>query len=293
LIVKSISKFQQKLERALLSECRRLGEFGEEYCTVWQEGCSCSSIDIYLHEEIYKMKFTMTKIAAGLVLVAASMSAQAVVVQSASVTGGTFEMPGFTFSPLSFVAYGTGAADLIGYNNGSGGSNVSNTAFDPAGIVGFNFGAPVQGVYKTVNTYTANSNMGDAGSAAGTIPGGPAVTASAASFTNGAAISFDLRSFFANYNGTDFNQGSGKDAVGNLDGSFATGTLSNCSGNTCDYSIGWSSYIVGGPFDGNTGVWTMTGTAVAAVPEASTYGMMLAGLGLVGGMVARRRKLMA
>ena len=37
----------------------------------------------------------------------------------------------------------------------------------------------------------------------------------------------------------------------------------------------------------------MTGTAVAAVPEASTYGMMLAGLGLVGGMVARRRKLMS
>jgi hypothetical protein len=30
-------------------------------------------------------------------------------------------------------------------------------------------------------------------------------------------------------------------------------------------------------------------TAVAAVPEASTYGMMLAGLGLVGAMVARRR----
>jgi len=240
------------------------------------------------------MKFTMTKIAAGLVLVAASMSAQAVVVQSASVTGGTFEMPGFTVSPINYVAYGTGAADLIGYHNGSGGSTIANTAFDPAGTVAFYFGAGVPGsTAKTVNTYTASSNMGDTGSAAGTIPGGPAVTASATSFANGATISFDLRSFFANYNGTDFNQGSGKDAVGNLDGSFATGTLSNCSGNTCDYSIGWSSYIVGGPFDGNTGVWTMTGTAVAAVPEASTYGMMLAGLGLVGGMVARRRKLMS
>jgi len=33
----------------------------------------------------------------------------------------------------------------------------------------------------------------------------------------------------------------------------------------------------------------LTGTTVAAVPEASTYGMMLAGLGLVGFMASRRR----
>lgn len=44
-------------------------------------------------------------------------------------------------------------------------------------------------------------------------------------------------------------------------------------------------------FAGFTAQWRYEGT-VAAVPEASTYGMMLAGLGLVGGMVARRRKLM-
>lgn len=40
-------------------------------------------------------------------------------------------------------------------------------------------------------------------------------------------------------------------------------------------------------FPGFTGEWTVNG--VAAVPEAETYAMMLAGLGLVG-LVARRRK---
>ena len=237
------------------------------------------------------MKFAMTKIAALTVMAVASAGAYAVPVVSMSVTGGTFEMPGFTFSPIPYANFGTGAADLIGYHNGSGGANVANTAYDPAGTVGFLFGSPTNNL--KVNSYTAVTNMGDAGSPAGTIAGGPAVTGNAASFTNGAAITVDLRSFFANYNGTDFNQGSGKDALGNLDGSFATGTLSSCVGNTCNYSIGWSSFIVGGPFATNTGIWTMTGVAVAAVPEASTYGMMLAGLGLVGGMVARRRKMVA
>ena len=43
---------------------------------------------------------------------------------------------------------------------------------------------------------------------------------------------------------------------------------------------------------GQNAQWVMEGTMTAAVPEASTYGMMLAGLGL-GGFAVRRRKLMA
>ncbi len=238
------------------------------------------------------MKFAMTKIAALALMSVASTAALAIPVTSISVTGGTFQMPGFS-GIIPYANFGTGSTNTVGYHNGSGGASVANTAFDPAGTVGFYFGAGVPGsTQKTVNTYTAATNMGDLGSAAGTIPGGPAVTGNATSFTNGATFNVDMSSFFANYNGTDFNQGSGKNAVGVADGSFATGTLSGCAGNTCNYSIGWSSYIVGGPFDGNTGIWTMTGTTVAAVPEASTYGMMLAGLGLVGGMVARRRKIL-
>jgi len=61
---------------------------------------------------------------------------------------------------------------------------------------------------------------------------------------------------------------------------------------TGQFDMSWSSYITTAPFAGQTGYWHINGIA-AAVPEASTYGMMLAGLGLVGGMVARRRKLVA
>lgn len=47
-------------------------------------------------------------------------------------------------------------------------------------------------------------------------------------------------------------------------------------------------------FGGTKYALHLTGIVNAApIPEASTYGMMLAGLGLVGGMVARRRKLLA
>ena len=92
----------------------------------------------------------------------------------------------------------------------------------------------------------------------------------------GGSITADLSAWTAYWNGTNFGQGG-----------IATGTV-DALGN---YSVTWSSTVVGGAFDGMTGVWTMTGT-VAAVPEASTYGMMLAGLGLVG-FAVRRRKLMA
>ncbi len=235
------------------------------------------------------MNFTMTKIAAGLILGVAATGAQAINITSMSVTGGSFFLAGFTPSPILYDSYGTGAANLIGYHNGSGGANIANNAYDPAGTVAFVFGSPTH--HLTMNTYSAASNMGDINSSAGLIAGGPPVSASVTSFTNGSTLTVDLRSFFMNYNGMDFNQGSGIDAFGVPDGSFALGTLSGCVGGTCNYSINWDSYIVGGPFPGQTGSWVMTG--VVAVPEASTYGMMLAGLALVGSTVARRRKIMA
>jgi hypothetical protein len=51
--------------------------------------------------------------------------------------------------------------------------------------------------------------------------------------------------------------------------------------------MSWRSAWVGGPFNISGGTWNLSGT-ITAVPEASTYGMMLAGLGLVG-FAARRR----
>ena len=241
------------------------------------------------------MKFNMTKVAAGLVLAVAATGAHAVTVSGASVTGGNFEMIGFG-APIAFANFGTGATNVLGYDGTTPGSAVGNNAYSTDGIAGFRFGAPdATGTAKTVNTYTAKTNLGDVNSPVGS-PGnvGPFAPVSfnigGATMVNGQTFTADMSAWFANYNGTDFNQGSGRSlTTGVADGSFATGTLSGCAGLSCSYSLAWSSLIVGGSFDGNTGKWNLTGT-VAAVPEASTYGMMLAGLGLVG-FAVRRRKL--
>ncbi|MDP2825110.1 MAG: FxDxF family PEP-CTERM protein, partial [Sulfuritalea sp.] len=92
--------------------------------------------------------------------------------------------------------------------------------------------------------------------------------------TYSGAMTVDLSSFTAFWNGTNFNQGDAG-VVGTVD----------AAGN---YAISWSSLIVGGPFNNFTGSWTATGH-VNVVPEAETYAMMLAGLGLLG-FAARRTK---
>ena len=64
------------------------------------------------------------------------------------------------------------------------------------------------------------------------------------------------------------------------------------------YTADWSHVTtvaedpIGLNFTGQRGDWHMEGV-LTAVPEASTYGMMLAGLGLIGGMVISRRRKMA
>lgn len=72
------------------------------------------------------------------------------------------------------------------------------------------------------------------------------------------------------------------------------GTVVNGSGGfvlTAEHTITPSEDPDAAGFAGFTAQWRYEGT-VAAVPEASTYGMMLAGLGLVG-FAVRRRKLVA
>lgn len=206
------------------------------------------------------MKLAITKIAAAVALSAAAMSAQAVDFSSMTVTGGTFEMGGAggTFITANI----TPGLDVLAGNNQD--INVSNVGTPTTPLFNYGFFGPV-GVFTSDTTYTPYG---------GGVAGG-STTAPTASGDFGGSMTADLSAWTAYWNGTNFGQGA-----------IATGTV-DALGN---YSIAWSSTVVGGSFDGMTGNWTMTGT-VAAVPEASTYGMMLAGLGLVGFAVRRRKQI--
>lgn len=198
------------------------------------------------------MKFAMTKIAAAMVLAGASAGAAAApeTIIDLNVTSGSFFMMFFTPAPINFGPIGFDMVD--GY-----GSQANLFPFGP----------------NPVSVFTGDGTMAPFGGAP--VVGGPVPSGTVDA--DAGTISLDLSAFTAYWNGTNFNQGS----------STVTGTY---NGGTGAFSVSWSSLINGGPFDGNTGDWTMQG--VAAVPEASTYGMMLAGLGLVG-FAVRRRKLMA
>ncbi|OYW63801.1 MAG: hypothetical protein B7Z32_11015 [Hydrogenophilales bacterium 12-64-13] len=160
-------------------------------------------------------------------------------------------MAGVTGAPVAFGSIGFDLVDAYG---------------SQAALFEF-FGGPV-GVFTGDGT---TAPFGATPAVGGPVPSG---------ITTATSIEFDVSAFTANWNGTNFNQGS----------SLVVGTYDSVTG---AFSATWDSLIVGGPFNGFTGTWTVSGVAAAPVPEAETYAMMLAGLGLVGTMVARRRKLVA
>ncbi len=203
------------------------------------------------------MKFTMTKIAAAAALAFASSASMAAPVAAVSMDAltGSFDLGGSPGAPGSWSFSGAGT-NLIGLQNTVLGSSFTF------------FGGPVD-VFVGDGTYAPISGA--------TVPVQGGNPVSAVLDADAGTITVDLSAWTASWNGTNFNQGS----------SAATGTWNSTSG---AFDISWASTVVGGPFNGQTGNWSLQG--VAAVPEASTYGMMLAGLGLVG-FAVRRRKLMA
>ena len=74
---------------------------------------------------------------------------------------------------------------------------------------------------------------------------------------SGTKLSADLRAFGVSWNKQQFNQGSPKPS-GNRPGltRAATGTYDATTGK---YTLQWTSQIQGGPFDGFTGLWHLTG----------------------------------
>lgn len=210
------------------------------------------------------MTFSLTKMAAAAVLAAASTGAMAVPVAIDTMFGatGSFSLNGTPGTPNPWAFSGAGM-DLTAANNQAYGSSFTF------------FGGPVNvfsgdGTYAPYNTGTADPDA--------PVNGGPTINGviDAAAGT----ITVDMSNWTANWNGTNFNQGA----------PVVTGTYNSGSNS---FDIAWTSTVVGGAFNGQTGAWSLQGTVTAApIPEASTYGMMLAGLGLVG-FAVRRRKLVA
>lgn len=221
------------------------------------------------------MKFAMTKIAASVVLAAAALSAQAatLTVTSMSITGGKFGMGAPAPDACNGGAFGSFQCIAPGNSNPI---DTDDGLFEGPTLTSFNF------FNSPVTTFTAASAAGAANSTSGNPLMGTADDVAG-------TISIDLGSFYASWNGNNFLQ-----APGDVNGPLNPVVTGTYDAGTGAFALSWSSYITTAPFDTQTGYWDITGTVTTApIPEASTYGMMLAGLGLVGGMVARRRKLMA
>lgn len=304
------------------------------------------------------MKFTMTKIAAGVALSFAATGAHAIAVSfmtvkdlgtvwtggsahvavnsgtgsAAGTSGGTFYFRGSLFSDdMGSVpaVIADGANSQVGFDAGGGATTAFATGWGTTGIGitngtnqktfggSFDFG---QGA-----TFTPNSNDCAGGTCVTGTPFGSVVGGNLAASTTGRVngMTIDLGDFAGFFTGASANfrlNPNTNNTTGVSNQIVRTSELGGVAGElSLDqfyYSIDWTSTIQSSTgdvsngstdFNGFTADWHMEGIAYApldphvppipvtpipvpSIPEASTYGMMLAGLGMVGGMAARRRK---
>jgi len=219
------------------------------------------------------MKFTMTKIAATAVLATAAMSAQAAPV---AWTGG-FNM----YDPVGVQ---------MDTNDGAAGLTSAVTGFFD--IAAGTFGLASTDTFFGLLWSTSGGTLYGAGTHTVSVNGDGALGAGAGdvTFTVGAGqLGGNINFAWGATTGIDvFNVWNVTSGAGGT----KIYTSTNFNGIYNGVAIAPDAILglgmVDGPFPGFSANFNMA----AAVPEASTYGMMLAGLGLVG-FAVRRRKLMA
>jgi hypothetical protein len=200
-----------------------------------------------------KLLYGLAAIAAVVVVAA---TAQAVPISSLTVTGGNFFMAGAggTLHPAAFANMSV---------DGSYDGSVPTAPGTEADYVTTSIATLQFGFFGPVAVFTEPSDS--AGN--GPFPG---VTGD---FT-GNTLTLDLRSWTAYWTGTDFNQGA-NNVVAIIDGA--------------NYTATWTSTVVGGPFNGQVGHWTLTGSTPCCIPEPRSLSLVGSSLlGLAG--VARRRR---
>lgn len=243
------------------------------------------------------MKFAMTKIAAGLILAAAATGAQADAVLSL-----TIEEIGA--SGVGSSAAGTGGGLFYFATAGAQPDGSSGIAFTSDGTDGAILPGTVQasGAMSTGFLYSPNPGPNNFfPNSCGAAQSG--CTGSIGASYAGGVLTLNLASwggYYSSFN-TQFTLFPNGDGVGNDQPLVVSASALGAGGlaaNQFYYTADWSHTIAanepGGMFfGGQVADWHLEGVGtVAAVPEASTYGMMLAGLGLVG-FAVRRRKLVA
>ena len=244
------------------------------------------------------MKFGMTKIAGGIALLAFVSGAHAVTTHTVTNLSIIEISTDSTLASADASVQATGGGIFFfGAEPGNGLRPAGAPIFTSTGAAGI----IANGVGQANNTITPGFNFGGNPFDINTLPlaGTPGITAS---ISDNNTLVIDLSAWGGNWAGSGgvFRHVLFPDA-----GTLVT-SLENVGG-TWYYTADWAHTITADEdfnpflvppdfngFAGQRGDFHLEGTLIAvAVPEASTYGMMLAGLGLVGGMVARRRKLMA